>query len=62
MSSDLESLGMCSTTSVSNFCIVAGTCLSQPCENGGSCFGTRSGGYNCVCRRGFTGENCQYGQ
>uniref|UniRef100_A0A672V4S3 Cadherin EGF LAG seven-pass G-type receptor 3 n=1 Tax=Strigops habroptila TaxID=2489341 RepID=A0A672V4S3_STRHB len=33
-------------------------CYSNPCRNGGSCT-RREGGYTCVCRQHFIGENCE---
>lgn len=33
-------------------------CNRNPCVNGGNCIDLVAG-YKCLCRRGFTGENCQ---
>uniref|UniRef100_A0A6I8N1R2 Cadherin EGF LAG seven-pass G-type receptor 3 n=1 Tax=Ornithorhynchus anatinus TaxID=9258 RepID=A0A6I8N1R2_ORNAN len=33
-------------------------CYSNPCRNGGAC-ARREGGYTCVCRPHFTGEDCE---
>uniref|UniRef100_A0A5F8GI98 Cadherin EGF LAG seven-pass G-type receptor 3 n=1 Tax=Monodelphis domestica TaxID=13616 RepID=A0A5F8GI98_MONDO len=33
-------------------------CYSNPCRNGGAC-ARREGGYTCICRPHFTGENCE---
>ncbi|EGV92128.1 Cadherin EGF LAG seven-pass G-type receptor 3 [Cricetulus griseus] len=33
-------------------------CYSNPCRNGGAC-ARREGGYTCVCRPRFTGEDCE---
>uniref|UniRef100_A0A8B9IZ00 Cadherin EGF LAG seven-pass G-type receptor 3 n=1 Tax=Amazona collaria TaxID=241587 RepID=A0A8B9IZ00_9PSIT len=33
-------------------------CYSNPCRNGGSCT-RKEGGYTCVCRQHFIGENCE---
>ena len=36
-------------------------CLSNPCENGGSCVETpnEENPYRCDCMRGFLGRNCE---
>uniref|UniRef100_A0A7N4PQZ0 Cadherin EGF LAG seven-pass G-type receptor 3 n=2 Tax=Sarcophilus harrisii TaxID=9305 RepID=A0A7N4PQZ0_SARHA len=33
-------------------------CYSNPCRHGGAC-ARREGGYTCICRPHFTGENCE---
>ena len=33
-------------------------CISDPCENGGTC-NDDINGYNCECRRGYNGNNCE---
>ncbi|XP_065529895.1 sushi, nidogen and EGF-like domain-containing protein 1 isoform X4 [Lathamus discolor] len=35
-----------------------GACLSQPCQNAGSCLETEQG-YFCECREGYTGQDCR---
>ncbi|NXK79694.1 SNED1 protein, partial [Amazona guildingii] len=37
---------------------VPGACLSQPCQNEGSCLETEQG-YLCECREGYTGQDCR---
>ncbi|KAM9154315.1 fibulin-7 [Pangshura tecta] len=40
-------------------CKVISKCLSNPCQNGGTCVdGVNQ--YKCTCPQGWTGENCQY--
>merc|ERR1712240_89695 len=34
-------------------------CLSNPCQNGGTCVLGFHGGYRCICRRGFNGKDCR---
>ncbi|XP_059167874.1 sushi, von Willebrand factor type A, EGF and pentraxin domain-containing protein 1-like [Physella acuta] len=34
-------------------------CMTDPCENGGTCEPTRGFLYKCVCPRGFAGKNCE---
>lgn len=34
-------------------------CLSNPCQNGGSCNDNSDGTYICTCQSGFTGDMCQ---
>lgn len=36
------------------------TCLSEPCEHGGTCE-DRPGSYLCHCSQGFKGQNCEMG-
>ena len=35
-------------------------CLSKPCKNGGECFDLENA-YNCVCKTGFFGDQCEQG-
>lgn len=35
-----------------------GACLSQPCQNAGSCLETERG-YVCECQEGYTGQDCR---
>ncbi|XP_075616731.1 sushi, nidogen and EGF-like domain-containing protein 1 isoform X5 [Balearica regulorum gibbericeps] len=37
---------------------VPSACLSQPCQNAGSCLETEQG-YVCECREGYTGQDCR---
>ncbi|XP_062467113.1 sushi, nidogen and EGF-like domain-containing protein 1 isoform X4 [Pezoporus occidentalis] len=37
---------------------VPGACLSQPCQNAGSCLETEQG-YLCECQEGYTGQDCR---
>ncbi|NWY03551.1 SNED1 protein, partial [Nothoprocta ornata] len=37
---------------------VPGACLSNPCQNEGSCLETEQG-YVCECREGYTGQDCR---
>jgi hypothetical protein len=34
------------------------SCLSSPCINGGTCVGSTSNGWSCVCASGFSGSDC----
>ena len=36
-------------------------CASAPCHNNGSCMDLRNG-YNCSCKPGYTGVNCEKGK
>ena len=36
-------------------------CESAPCSNGGTCL-DGIGGYMCLCRAGYTGDNCRQGE
>jgi hypothetical protein len=44
---------------VLSFCVFP--CLSDPCQNGGTCSQITFNSYNCTCAGEFTGPNCQYG-
>ena len=46
-------------TCIDNVCVYpcAGCCLSQPCQNGGTCIDTGFG-YECLCVPGFGSSNC----
>lgn len=37
----------------------ASPCLSNPCENGGTCVEAGSSNYTCQCAEGFQGTNCE---
>ncbi|XP_058972989.2 microfibril-associated glycoprotein 4-like [Pocillopora verrucosa] len=44
-----------------NHLAVENPCSSSPCLNNGTCqAGFTNKGFRCVCRDGFTGENCQF--
>lgn len=34
-------------------------CYSDPCQNGGTCV-RREGGYTCMCKEKFAGDNCEF--
>lgn len=36
-------------------------CLSNPCQNGGTCI-DNSGSHSCICLAGWTGQNCTIGK
>ena len=36
-------------------------CVSNPCNNEGTCHVLSDGGYNCTCPLGFTGDICDHG-
>lgn len=42
-------------------CLDGDQCAEKPCKNGAMCLDS-VGGYDCVCKSGFSGENCQQGQ
>lgn len=42
------------------FSIDINECLSQPCQNGGTCSDDING-YICTCLNGFAGANCDFG-
>jgi len=35
--------------------------VSNPCKNGATCSDT-GGSYNCACKSGYTGKNCDLGK
>src|SRR5690606_23902278 len=37
----------------------SGACAAQPCKNGAECQDNGNGAYVCVCKMGFTGQNCE---
>ncbi|KAF6718550.1 Vitamin K-dependent protein Z, partial [Oryzias melastigma] len=39
-------------------CLDGDQCAEKPCKNGAMCLDS-VGGYDCVCKSGFSGENCQ---
>ena len=51
----------CTTNATSGYtgykCEERVSCLSEPCQNGGTCIDTDKG-FNCSCPIGFTGETC----
>ena len=34
-------------------------CISEPCQNGGSCYDNGGSGFLCICVDGFTGLTCE---
>ncbi|XP_042199708.1 basement membrane-specific heparan sulfate proteoglycan core protein [Callorhinchus milii] len=38
------------------------TCKDKPCKNGGNCVDSDTSRYVCLCKRGFTGSNCEHSQ
>ncbi|KAF9412195.1 hypothetical protein HW555_009218, partial [Spodoptera exigua] len=36
------------------------SCYSNPCRNGGSCRARGAGGHECLCARGYHGDQCQH--
>lgn len=36
-------------------------CLSEPCKNGAMCSDS-VGGYDCICKSGFSGVHCETGE
>lgn len=51
---------------VANVCVchpqVEDPCVLKPCGNRGQCWSDRKGNYNCVCKVGLTGKDCEKGQ
>lgn len=45
-----------------NFSEYPDVCVSNPCNNAGTCHVTSDGGYNCTCPQGFTGDICDNGK
>jgi len=41
-----------------NCTLLKDSCLSNPCQNGATCFNEKNG-YYCVCPYGYSGTNCQ---
>ena len=41
---------------------VLDACLSDPCQNGGSCSSEANVTYSCHCVAGFTGHSCKIGK
>ncbi|XP_033101326.1 sushi, von Willebrand factor type A, EGF and pentraxin domain-containing protein 1-like, partial [Anneissia japonica] len=41
-----------------DFCQIIDECLMSPCLNNGFCYDLEKG-YKCICRDGFTGDNCE---
>lgn len=37
-------------------------CVLKPCGNRGRCWSDRRGNYNCMCKVGLTGKDCEKGQ
>ncbi|KAK3083543.1 hypothetical protein FSP39_025167 [Pinctada imbricata] len=56
---DVSGLDAISDNLMSFFCNDHNACASNPCENGGECVNMQNGAYECRCRRGFSGRNCQ---
>ncbi|XP_072031301.1 uncharacterized protein [Amphiura filiformis] len=46
------------TTNSATTTIDIQVCVSQPCQNGGTCYNDGQGEYSCACNDGFTGQNC----
>ena len=42
--------------------LVENPCVLQPCGNRGLCRSDRRGNYNCACKVGHTGKDCEKGQ
>ena len=42
-----------------NRCEITNACVNNPCKNGGACFTTGPGNYNCSCTSQFAGDNCE---
>lgn len=48
-------------TNYSFFHVDVDECLSNPCQNGGTCV-DNSGSHSCICLAGWTGQNCTIGK
>uniref|UniRef100_A0A2H1VRR2 SFRICE_024778 n=1 Tax=Spodoptera frugiperda TaxID=7108 RepID=A0A2H1VRR2_SPOFR len=48
------------TSVVSRRFSVRPCCYSNPCRNGGSCRARGAGGHECLCARGYHGDECQH--
>ena len=43
-----------------NLSINENECSSSPCQNGGTCINGGCSSYTCLCRRSYTGNNCEW--
>lgn len=44
------------------FCCSTDACRPSPCKHIGWCRRSFNGGYKCVCRKGYSGKNCEIGE
>jgi hypothetical protein len=47
--------------SIIRFLTDIGMCISNACENGGTCY-EMVNGYGCACPAGYTGKTCEIGK
>ena len=55
---DIENIGSLSKTFSWYFSAKRSMCATSPCLNDGQCVNKPDGGFECVCKQGYTGSTC----